>query len=178
MGDVRKVDLVNLTFFIFARYLEYRFSEIRPVLESIWGKLDFVSPNLDFGKYTFYYSREMGEGVLEGKLLSFQNLVHPGELADIKLQTNRLERKFSVEGKRVINLDPGYIHPTQFVLASTKHWANRIYLRRGIFAEITLMYVHGKFQPLDYTYPNYADPAYIKHLTAIRKLYMEKRKSR
>ena len=83
---------------------------------------------------------------------------------------------FSIEGKRKVNIDPGYIHHTQFVLASTKHWGNRIYIGKGIYAEVTLVYVRGEFRHMEFTYPNYREEEYKKHLEKIRELYLKKRR--
>jgi hypothetical protein len=41
------------------------------------------------------------------------------------------------------------------VLASTKDHAHRIYLADGIYAEVTLAFRGGAWQPLDWTYPDY-----------------------
>ncbi|AKI96963.1 DUF4416 family protein [Kosmotoga pacifica] len=175
MGQIKKTELVNLVIFVFSSYIEYRFTEVKPVLEKEFGSIDYTSRTLDFDKYTYFYNDEMGHK-LQGKLVSFKRLIHPSQLAEIKLRTNEIEKDFAIEGKRKINLDPGYIHHTQFVLASTKHWANRIYIGRGINAEVTLMFLNGAFRPLEYTYPNYKDQEYIEELTKIRELYLKKRK--
>ncbi|OAA31238.1 hypothetical protein AT15_07000 [Kosmotoga arenicorallina S304] len=175
MGQVKRTEMVNLVMFIFSSYIDYRFTEIEPILEKEFGAIDYLSCTLDFDKYTYFYNEEMGHK-LQGKLVSFEPLIHPSELAEIKLKTNEIERGFSIEGKRKINIDPGYIHHAQFVLASTKHWANRIYIGRGINAEVTLMFLNGAFRPLEYTYPNYKDKEYIDELTKIRELYLKKRK--
>lgn len=176
MGKVRKPEWVKLVIFAFSSFLEYRLQDTQPFLENYFGKIDYQSELLDFGKYTFYYAKEMGNGPIQGQLLSFEELIHPCELARIKLKTNEIEERMQAEGKRTINLDSGYIHHTQFVLASTKHWANRVYIGQGIYAEITLMFVEGKFTPLPYTYPNYCAQEYIQPLTEIRELYLAKRK--
>jgi len=172
---MRRTEMVNLVMFIFSSYIDYRFTELEPILEKEFGDIDYLSRTLDFDKYTYFYNEEMGHK-LQGKLVSFVHLIHPSELAEIKLKTNKLEMDFAVEGKRKINIDPGYIHHTQFVLASTKHWANRIYIGRGINAEVTLMFLNGAFRPLEYTYPNYKDKDYIDELSKIRELYLKKRK--
>ena len=177
MGRTKKIEMVNLVIFIFSSYIEYRLSEIQPALEKKFGKFDYVSKALPFDKYTYYYNEEMGYK-LEGKLLSFERLIHPSELPTIKKVTNSIEKNFAVDGSRKINIDPGYMHHAQFVLASTKHWANRLYIGGGIYAEITLMYLNGKLTPYDHTYPNYKDPEYIDELTKIRDLYLGKRKER
>ncbi|MEM8680048.1 MAG: DUF4416 family protein, partial [Planctomycetota bacterium] len=56
---------------------------------------------------------------------------------------------------RPLNIDPGYLTLSKLVLASTKNHAHRIYLREGIFAEITLRYQARAWQPWDWTYPDY-----------------------
>ncbi len=62
-------------------------------------------------------------------MISFEYLSSPAFLSNAKLITNDIERRFSVNNKRKVNIDIGYIHHTQFVLASTKHWGgNRIYI--------------------------------------------------
>lgn len=175
MGRIKKTELVNLVIFTFSSYIEYRFTEIKPILEKEFGPLDYVSDALPFDKYTYYYNDEMGYK-LEGKLLSFKRLIHPAEISTIKRLTNSIEESFAIDGNRKINLDPGYIHHSQFLLASTKYRANRIYIGNGIYSEITLMYLNGKFTPYNFTYANYKDEEYIKELTKIRDLYLEKRK--
>ena len=143
MGRIRQLELVNLVVFAFGAFIDYRLETALPILIERFGETDYTSELLDFGKYTFYYDREMGNGPIQGRLISFKELVHPYELPSIKIATNEIENALQTDGKRTINLDSGYIHHTQFVLASTKHWANRLYLGRGIYAEITLIYVDG-----------------------------------
>ncbi|AFK06096.1 MULTISPECIES: DUF4416 family protein [Mesotoga] len=177
MGNYRKTEMVNLVIFVFGSYIDYRLQEIQPVLEKRFGPADYISKALDFDRYTSYYNDEMGYG-LRGKLISFKRLIHPQQISLIKRLTNAIEDHFTLEGNRKVNLDPGYIHHAQFVLASTKHWANRVYVGDGIYAEITLMYIDGSLKPLPYTYPNYKDREYIEELMKIRELYLLKRKER
>ena len=74
---------------------------------------------------------------------------------------------------RRINLDPGYVSASKMVLASTKDHAHRIYLGKGIFAEITLRYYQKTFQPWEWTYPDYRTQEYIDLFNQIRKIYMQ-----
>lgn len=175
MEEVKIPDLVNLVMFIFAPSIDYWIGELRPVLEEHFGPIDYVSPSLEFEKYTYYYSEEMGYGI-KGKIVSFERLIHPSQLPDIKLTTNEIEDMYKVEGKRRVNIDPGYIHHTQFVLASTKHWGNRIYIGKGIYAEVTLIYYRGSFKPWEFTYMNYREEEYIRELEKIREIYVKKRR--
>ena len=45
--------------------------------------------------------------------------------------------------------------PGKLVLASTKDFAHRIYLSRGIYAEVTLQYRHRRWEHHEYTFPDY-----------------------
>ena len=46
------------------------------------------------------------------------------ELAEIKLKTTDIEKKYSKDGKRTINLDPGCLSESELVLASFKKGTN------------------------------------------------------
>lgn len=145
------------------------FIKSRDKLKKIFGRIDFQSDPLDFN-YTAYYEPEMGAG-LKRRFVSFGKLISIQDLYRIKLYTNRLEVKFSNSGKRRVNIDPGYLDSAKLVLASTKDYAHRIYLRKGIFAEITLSYRSNSFIPNDWTYPDYRSQEYIGIFNAVRKLY-------
>lgn len=176
MGQVKLPDLVNLICVIFGSGLQYRFKDVLDLLTPEFGEIDFVSKPLDFSTFTSYYNKEMGEE-LESRIVSFKPLIHPFELADAKSFTNSVEMKLAANGNRTVNIDAGYIHHSQFVLASTKQWGNRVYLKHGIYAEITLLFLGGHFRPWEMTYPNYRTPEYIEELEKIRALYMKKRRN-
>lgn len=175
MGQVRSPELVNLVVFIFSPHVDYWLDAIGGDLKSRFGPIDYVSPILDFEKYTLYYNDEMGAGIV-GRFVSFERLIHPSVLPTVKILTNELERLHAVDGCRRFNLDPGYVHHTQFVLATTKSWPHRIYIGQGIYAEVTLTFVNGRWREHDFTYPNYRQSDYKAELEKIRRLYLEKRK--
>jgi hypothetical protein len=106
------------------------------------------------------------------RIWSFEPLVDPGALAAIKLSTNDLERAWSVDGRRRVNLDPGYVSLSKLVLATTKNHGHRVYLRDGIYAEVTLRYREGAFCPWPWTYPDYATAAYCALFGQIRRRYV------
>jgi hypothetical protein len=144
-------------------------------LEREFGPVELRSPVLPFN-YTDYYEAEMGRDI-KRQFLSFQRLIDPGSLADIKLFTNQLEEGLQGEKAshgRPINLDPGYLASSKLVLASTKDYSHRIYLARGIYAEVTLRYVKGGFETLAWTYPDYCSKEYMDFFTEVRTLYMKK----
>ena len=105
------------------------------------------------------------------RMLAFKNLIRQNELPAIKLSTNRLEKEYSENGKRRVNLDPGYLLLERLVLASGKNFSHRIYLGEGIYADLTLIYQHGAFEKLPWTYPDYADQPMLAFLQQVRSKY-------
>lgn len=138
-------------------------------LEERFGPLDLVSPWLPFD-FTDYYAREMG-GPLYRRLATFKPLVDQEALPDIKHRTNAMESEFAVDGRRSVNIDPGYLLLERFVLATGKNFSHRIYLRGGIYADLTLIYRKGGFESLPWTYPDYADPRLQAFLIKVRQKY-------
>lgn len=150
---------------------EERLAWVRTELEKEYGEIDFSSSPLPF-HYTNYYDQEMGENILK-EFFTFHNLRDPGELAGIKVRTNRLEEEIMKEGTRRINLDPGFLNRNRLILASTKEAPHRIPLSHGIYAEITLRYIKGQFQELPWTYPDFRSKEYKAILQKIRIRYLE-----
>ena len=101
-----------------------------------FGETDFESPVFEFTS-SDYYKAEMGWPIFR-KFVSFHNLINPNELAQIKIETNQIEKELAVAGKRKVNLDPGYMDYHKVVLASAKCNAQKIYLDHGIYADPTL----------------------------------------
>lgn len=145
-------------------------ADIRPALETLSGPVDFVSPEMDFSKYTDYYRPEMGEG-LRRVFVTFETLIDRTLLPDIKHQANRIEAELAVDGKRRVNIDPGYLTLGQLFLASTKNNFFRIYLRDRIFAEVTLYYKQGAFQSFPWTYRDYDSEEYKRVFMVMRAGY-------
>jgi len=151
------------------------FEQAQKVLEREFGPGDYESPVLPFDK-TDYYREEFGPE-LKRRFYSFKKLINAERLVEIKLFTNRLEKEFSgKEGNRRINIDPGYLAPGKLVLATTKDHQHRIYLGRGIYAEVTLRFKKGSFCPWEWTYPDYRIPEYIDIFNRIRELYLKQLK--
>lgn len=137
---------------------------------SEFGKPEIISPSIFFD-FTDYYTSTMG-APLSRRFYLFPPGFDPETLPDIKIRTNELEeaaaRDLDLGVERPINLDPGYMTLSKLILASTKDHAHRIYLRDGIFAEITLYYRAKTFQPGPYTFPDYASKTYINFLNNSR----------
>jgi hypothetical protein len=139
-------------------------------LEKKLGKIDLRSETVPFD-FTSYYNPEMGEG-LERFWISFEPLIFADELPEIKVFTNSVEDSFSTDLKRRVNIDPGYLNPANVILASTKDFSHRIYLSKGIYGEVTLIYKKEDFIKLPWSYPDYLSPAAKKFLLGSREKLM------
>lgn len=135
-----------------------------------WGPMGLVGPQFEFVE-TEYYQSTMGRD-LKKQFWALAALVDPAELPSWKLATNAWEVEYAKLANhpepRPLNLDPGYLTPAKLVLASTKDHSHRIYLERGIFAEVTLYYKAGRWQPREWTYPDYRRADYHEFFTQLR----------
>ena len=141
MGQIRECRPALLIMAVFSRY-EAALDWSQTRAEQNWSPLALASDVFDFDD-TPYYEKTMGPA-LKKRLLAFEQLTNPGQLAEIKLATNDWEEFYARENSwpesRPLNLDPGYITEAKLVLATTKDRDHRIYLGSGIFAEVTLFY--------------------------------------
>jgi len=148
------------------------FNQVIPDLQDKFGNILFQS-NIQPWKYSEHYNNEMGTPLYR-KFIFFAEIIDPSTLADIKLLTNGIEDVYSHDGKRLINLDPGYITLAKVVLASTKNYSHRIYLGKGIYAELALVYRNQQFITMPYTYNDYKDQTYLAMFMNVRNLLKDK----
>lgn len=136
-----------------------------------WGPLALASVPFDFVE-TDYYRPTMGPD-LRLQLFAFALRMDAAELVERKLQTKLWEQSYVRLGihsePRPLNLDAGYLTKAKLVLASTKDHAHRLYLGRGVFGEITLVYRDRHWQPHPWTYPNYRREDYQEFLSRARE---------
>jgi len=143
--------------------------EVRAALVQAFGPTDLESEILPFD-HTDYYAAEFGPA-LQRQFVTFERLISPEELPAVKRQANELEQSFAQEGRRRVNIDPGYVSLSKLVLATTKDHAHRLYLGQGIYGEVTLAYQQGRFRPWPWTYADYASDRYCALFMEIRKRY-------
>jgi len=146
----------------------------RQVLEDQWGPIDLESDCFDVEDFTDYYRVDMPANLIK-RFFSFQILQSVETMnREAKFWTNSLEADhLNDEGQRLVNLDPGYLTLDKLVLYTTKNFSHRLYLREGLFAEITLTYDRhrGQYQPHEYTYPDYATAAALDFFLAMRQRF-------
>jgi hypothetical protein len=146
-------------------------AEVIAMLEKRFGPRDMVSDWFAFD-FTSYYEAEMGSGLWR-RVFAFRDLIEQKQLAGIKVFTNGIEQQFTLGSGRFrrINIDPGYLLHERLVLATGKNFTHRIYLEKGIYADLTLIYQKGSFRSLPWTYPDYADAKMLHFLSNVREKY-------
>ena len=145
-------------------------------LHAEFGPSDMISPWLPF-EQTDYYEPEMGAPLFR-RLSSFKRLIDQIDLADIKLCTNRIEDRLRQDGRRQVNIDPGYLLAERFVLATGKNYSHRIFIGKGIYADLTLIFIKGSYRPLEWTYPDYREDRLRSYLNTTRRKYLDDLKRR
>jgi hypothetical protein len=175
MGEANSPTAVLLLLAAFSRYCEALAWARQRACET-WGPVALESPVFEF-THTDYYQAAMGPG-LRKVFFALARLIDPGELAEIKRLTNAWEGEYAaVAGRpepRPLNLDPGYLTPGKLVLASTKDHAHRIYLGRGIYAEVTLYYKHHAWRSSEWTFADYRQETYHCFFSTCRE-YLRRR---
>ena len=131
----------------------------RAVLRRDLGNILLETPPFPW-VHSDHYADELGTPLYKN-FIFFDTVTDTSVLPDAKLKIMDIEQEFSIEGKRQINIDPGYVSLAKVVLASRKNYSHRIYLGKLVFAELELIYKKGRFHPLPYTYTDYRDEANI-----------------
>lgn len=136
-----------------------------------WGAVDYLSRPLAFPGG--YYTAEMGSP-LTRRLLAFRQPVALDELARAKRACQALEADLAVQGRRRVNLDPGILTGDGLVLASTKYSGHRLPLdtRSGLWQELTLWRHQGQYQPLPWTYSDYAGQELREIMSGLRRRHL------
>ncbi len=142
--------------------------EVEKLLVKKFGVIDYRTKNIPF-VHTKYYS-DMGAAQYKA-LLSFRKLIRREDIVEIKLFTNRLEKRFSENKTRKVNIDPGYLTLSNVYLATCKDFFHRTYLRKGVYLENEYRYVAKRYQPWDWTYPDYQKPEYLFFFHEARRMY-------
>ncbi len=145
-------------------------------LENSFGEIDFQSEYFIFDS-SDYYQEEMGSEI-KRVFLSFLQLRPPDILVEAKKKSTEIEQKLAVEGKRKVNIDPGYMDYSKLVLATHKGGGCKIYLKDGVWADLIMRYEKGRFLPFPWTFPDFASGRYSEVLLRIRSIYKNQKRQR
>ena len=145
-------------------------SALKDVIEN-FNSIKIVSEEYLFS-HSIYYKEEMGEN-LKKRFLVFENMIERDYLVEVKKITDEIEKKYLDEkGNRKINIDPAILNLENFILATNKNFTHRIYLRDGVFADLTLIYKKKKgYTELDWTYADYSSEETKSFLNNVRDLF-------
>lgn len=144
-------------------------------MSDTWGEIDFCGKDRPFD-VTDYYLPEMGAG-LQRRLVAFAGLVAPEDIRQAKLICNAIEDRLAGEQGRRANLDIGYLDRSKIVLASVKFAGQKIHLGDGVYADMVARYKHGRYEPFEWTFPDFSDGRYDEELATIRRRYLEQLRS-
>ncbi len=175
MGKEKNNPPVKLITAIYTNNIKL-FNVVEDKLTEKYGHIDLKSEIFDF-THTDYYQKEMGLG-LKKEFISFEKLIEPESLSDIKIFTNQIEANHVKDNKRQVNIDPGYVDLAKLVLASTKDFTHRIYVGKGIYAEVTLFYQDKNFRAWPWTYPDYKTEISLSFFKKARFVYHNKMSGR
>lgn len=148
---------------------EIRYSETRNILIDKFGESDIETDPIVFDN-TSYYNSEMGTPLYR-RFISFKALISPSDLPDIKILTNSLERDFSNNSRREVNLDPGYLSDANIIIGTAKNHYHRVPLDKGIYAHIEYMLRKDEFITMEWTYPDFKKPEYMAFFHDLKNLY-------
>ena len=146
------------------------------MLTEAFGEIEDESEHFSFSEeFSDYYDEELGGRGMR-VIFSFRDTVEPDRQAEIKKATNEMERILSEDGRRLINLDPGFINHGRLMLATTKAAGFRIPLADGIYTELTLFWARGAWHKLPWSYRDYQSERVQKFITSVRSKYLKHRK--
>ena len=168
MSDLK--DPTQVLLFASVLYNQKKFDhvQINHILESKFG--NFIIYQNGYFPMKEYYSKEMGqEDELDRYFLFFSTKCSRQKLLDAKIFCDELERKYAEDGKRIINIDPGYVSADQVLLATGKPYSHRVYLDRGIYAELTYKYHDKSYETFGWTYPDYSQNEIIEKFNWFRE---------
>jgi hypothetical protein len=144
------------------------------LIENEWGRIDCQYADHPFD-VTDYYVPEMGENIVR-RIITIEKLYSPTLIVDMKLRCNAIENELAHGNKRTINLDAGYLDHNKVLLASAKEAGQKVYLDKGIYADLSGRYKAGKYQPFEWSFPDFKDGRYDEELLSVRMRYMKQLK--
>ncbi len=149
--------------------------EARAALQAAYGEVEEESRDWAFD-VTDYYRAEMGPG-LSRRFWSFETLVQPESIVHVKHYAATVEDRLRAGGHRRVNLDPLYLDHHKIVLASFKEAGHKIHLGLGVWADPTMRFHKARWQPFEWTFPDFRDGRYDAFLSGVRRRYLRCRRA-
>lgn len=144
-------------------------SDAKELMIRRWGKIDFESDLYPFSPPD-KMAEEMGIPLFRS-FVSFERLIDPGEIGLVKIGCIGLEERLRHQGKRRINLDPGYLDAHKVLITTTHGGPAKIYLSAGIYLDMALLFPKGKCQALPWSLPDFKAQTYDDTFTTLHDIY-------
>ena len=133
-------------------------------MAAAWGPTERVSEAYPFDMTPYY--KNIAETLLR-RFVSFVGLFPAENLAEWKRMGGAMEARSGPS--RRVNVDPGFIDGAKLVLASTKDRAQRVPIAPDLYAEVTLRFRNHRWEPFDYTFPDFRSGRYDDFLSDVRR---------
>jgi len=130
------------------------------------GPIDLPSDPYPFD-LTDYYQPEMGAPLFR-IFLPFEKPATASDIIPVKEVCLDLERQFATEGRRRINLDPGYLDLHKLVLISEKFLGHKIDIGHGMCADLTLLLGRRQVTSFQWTFPDFKTDRYHAYILMLR----------
>ena len=149
------------------------FKSLKKILNKKFGKPIAESNEYDFSKFSDYYETEMGTGLKRRIVVFDKAKLDASFLIKIKLFSLKLEKRLAKKGccrqRRTVNIDPGFLTKEKFVLLSFKKKPRKLYLGKGVWADLLLLSRGKRLETLPWTFPEFRDKSVQEFLLSVRK---------
>lgn len=129
------------------------YSKVKEMLKKEYGEIVLEGEEYDFN-FTDYYLDEFG-AELKKRFVLFEEIIETSTIVKIKLDLIKLEDSLSEQGKRIINIDPGYITSKEVIVPSTKPLPHRTPLDNGLVADKQLGFEEREVVTFRHTFADY-----------------------
>ena len=158
------------TLFLAVMYNDYGIlNEALLEIEKHFGVVFFKIRDYDF-KFTDYYNDEFGSN-LKKTIFVLDSKIKKEDLVEIKILCTQIEGEFSQDGKRSVNIDPGYFNGKEAVLASFKNKDFKEDLGDAIFAHKVLEFDGSKARDFFHTFADFKSKDAHDFFLNIKALY-------
>lgn len=148
------------------RYRAARLRQFCPII--VCGEPDVPALSFDL---TDRFRAVKGPG-LQRRLVTSAKLAPPECNRGAELACHEIEAQLAQDGARRVNLDIGYLDDNTIVLASVNFTGQKIHLGDGVYADLIARYSNGKYEPFEWTLPDFLDGRYDEQLATIRREYL------
>jgi len=147
--------MTNLLFMAVMYSSEELLNKSKSDLIKKYGPIKAEGHVYDFS-FTNYYEPEMGKN-LKKKFIIFEKEATKEELADVKFFITEIEKKYSNNTGRTVNIDPGYLSETELQLATFKEKSFKEKIHEKVWVHKVLEFNGDEIKQFFHTFADYKD---------------------